>query len=188
VSSPVDVFNGSKKTQLKLKDDVTLASLAEQINAQGIKPEAVIVPIEGGVQLRVASTRDEAGKVIKVSPNLMGGEKLQMTQEGVDPGGMGARAYLSQVFPSASVNLGSGLLTITAQRTKSLIPSLIVVAILLAALIALLAIGPTPGAVLRHNAEHDIQASALFYTDLDEMPSLEQRLEQMLDDQKCESR
>jgi len=134
VSSPVDVFNGSKKTQLKLKDDVTLASLVEKVNAQGIKAEAEIIPTDGGVQLRIASTRDEAGKVIKVSPNLMGGEKLQLTKEGVDPGGLGAHAYVSQAFPSESVNLGAGLFTITAQRTKSLVPSLIVVAILLAAL------------------------------------------------------
>jgi hypothetical protein len=60
--------------------------------------------------------------------------------------------------------------------------------LLLAGLIALVAVGPTPGAVLRHNAEHDIQASALFYMDLDEMPSLEQRLEQMLDDKEREPR
>ena len=39
--------------------------------------------------------------------------------------------------------------------------------------------GPTPGAVLRNNAEQDIQATALFYMDYDEMPNLEQRLEQL---------
>jgi hypothetical protein len=53
--------------------------------------------------------------------------------------------------------------------------------LVLAGLIAFLAMGPTPGAVLRNNAEQDIQATALFYMDLDEMPELERRLEQMLD-------
>jgi len=134
VSSPADVFNGSKKTQLKLKDEVTLAQLAEKINDKNLKATAEISPAEGGVQLRITSTRDEAGKVIKVSPNLMGGEKLQFIKEEVDPGGLGARAYVSQVFPSESVNLGSGFFTITAQRTKSLLPSLIVIAILIAIL------------------------------------------------------
>jgi len=136
VSSPVDVFNGSKKTQLKFKNDVTLGQLAEQINAEKLEAKTEIVPAAGGVRLRISSTRDEAGKVIKVFPNLMGGGKLHFTKEEVDPGGMGAHAYVSQVFPSESVNLGSGLLTITAQRTQSLIPSLIATAILLAILTA----------------------------------------------------
>jgi uncharacterized membrane protein YadS len=72
--------------------------------------------------------------VIKVSPNLMGGEKLTLTKEEVDPGGLGARAYLSQVFPSESVNLGSGLFTITAQRTKSIIVPVILSMVLIAIL------------------------------------------------------
>jgi len=59
---------------------------------------------------------------------------------------------------------------------------------LLAGLIALLAAGPTPGTVLRHNAEQEIQATALFYMDLDEMPELERRLERMLDDKESEPR
>ena len=123
VSSPTDVFYGSKKTQLKLKSDVTLAQLAEEINAKKPKATAVIVPADGGVQLRIASDRDGAKEVIKVSPNLMGGEKITFTKEDVDPGGLGARAYVSQVFPSESVNLGKGLFTVTAQRTKSIVMS-----------------------------------------------------------------
>ena len=121
VSSPTDVFYGSTKTKLTLKDEVTLAELAEKINAKKPKATAEVVPAAGGVQLRIASDRDGAKQVIKVSPNLMGGEKLAFTKEEVDPGGLGARAYVSQVFPSESVNLGSGLFAITAQRTKSLI-------------------------------------------------------------------
>ena len=54
--------------------------------------------------------------------------------------------------------------------------------ILLAGFIALLALGPTPGPVLQNNAEQEIQATALFYMDLEEMPALERRLEQLLDE------
>jgi uncharacterized integral membrane protein (TIGR00698 family) len=126
VSSPTDVFQASKRTQLKLNEEVTLAELAKKINGAKIEAAAVIVPVDGGVRLRIDSTRAEEGKVIKVSPNLMGGEKLALTEEDVDPGGMGARAYVSQVFPSESVNLGAGLFAITAQRTKSVIVPLII--------------------------------------------------------------
>jgi hypothetical protein len=134
VSSPADVFYGSKKTKLTLKDEVTLAQLAEKINAKKPKATAEVVPADGGVQLRIASDRDGAKELIKVSPNLMGGEKLTLTKEEVDPGGLGARAYLSQVFPSESVNLGSGLFTITAQRTKSIIVPVILSMVLIAIL------------------------------------------------------
>jgi hypothetical protein len=51
--------------------------------------------------------------------------------------------------------------------------------ILLGGLIVLLAMGPTPGPVLRNNAEQEIEATALFYMDLDEMQELERRLEEM---------
>jgi hypothetical protein len=52
--------------------------------------------------------------------------------------------------------------------------------LLLAAFIAFLATGPTPGAVLQHNLEQEIQATALFYMDFDEMQNLELRLETLL--------
>ena len=48
--------------------------------------------------------------------------------------------------------------------------------LLLVAFIALLATGPTPGAVLKHNLDQEIQATALFYMDLDRMPEIERRL------------
>jgi hypothetical protein len=51
---------------------------------------------------------------------------------------------------------------------------------LLAGFVTLLALGPTPGTVLRHNTEQDIQATALFYMDYDEMQELERRLERLL--------
>jgi uncharacterized membrane protein YadS len=137
VSSPTDVFYGAKKTKLTLTEDVTPAALAEKINAKKPKAIAEIVPAEGGVQLRITSSREGAGKVIKVSPNLVGGEKLALTKVEADPGGMGARAYVSQVLPSDSVNLGNGLFTITAQRDSLLILPWIVSFILIAILTAI---------------------------------------------------
>ena len=53
--------------------------------------------------------------------------------------------------------------------------------LLLAGFIALMAMGPTPGPVLQNNAEQEIQATALFYMDLEEMPALERRLERLVD-------
>jgi len=126
VSSPTDVFYGAKKTRLTLDEPVTVVQLAEKINAKKPKATAEVIPVAGGVQLRISSDRTGAREVIKVSPNLMGGEKLQFTKEEVDSGGLGARAYISQVFESEAVDLGSGLFTITAQRTKSIVLPLIV--------------------------------------------------------------
>jgi hypothetical protein len=52
--------------------------------------------------------------------------------------------------------------------------------LLLAGFAVLLALGPKPGPVLQRNLEQDVQATALFYMDLEEMQHLEQRLETML--------
>ena len=52
---------------------------------------------------------------------------------------------------------------------------------LLGGFIALLALGPAPGPVLRNNAEQEIQATALFYMDYDEMQNLERRLDRLLE-------
>ena len=60
--------------------------------------------------------------------------------------------------------------------------------VLLGGLITALAVGPTPGPVLRNNAEQDIEASALFYMDLDDMQDLELHLEQLREDKAGESR
>jgi hypothetical protein len=59
--------------------------------------------------------------------------------------------------------------------------------LLLGGLVAGLAAGPTPGPVLRHNAELEIQATALFYMDFDEMPALERRLEALKEAKIAES-
>ena len=60
--------------------------------------------------------------------------------------------------------------------------------VLLGGLITVLAVGPTPGPVLRNNAEQDIDASALFYMDLDDMQELELRLEQLRQDKAAGDR
>jgi hypothetical protein len=56
-------------------------------------------------------------------------------------------------------------------------------AAVLAAAFAVLARGPLlPGAtglVLEHNREHDLETTALFYTDLESMPEIEARMERM---------
>jgi hypothetical protein len=48
--------------------------------------------------------------------------------------------------------------------------------VLLLSFILLLATAPPPAQVLRHNIEHDIQATSLFYMDLERMPEIEQTL------------
>ena len=51
--------------------------------------------------------------------------------------------------------------------------------VLLGAFITLLATASPPVEVLRHNAEQDIQATALFYMDLDRMQEIEVHLESL---------
>ena len=60
--------------------------------------------------------------------------------------------------------------------------------LILGGLITLLAAGPAPGPVLRNNAEQDIQATALFYMDLDDMQELERRLAVLQEEKEAEER
>ena len=52
--------------------------------------------------------------------------------------------------------------------------------VLLAAAFAFLASGPRPpgmaGEIIERNLRHDVQATALFYMDLERMPEIEERL------------
>ena len=51
--------------------------------------------------------------------------------------------------------------------------------LLLSGFILLLATAPLPGSVLRHNHEQDIEATALFYMDLDRMQEIERTLDSL---------
>jgi uncharacterized membrane protein YadS len=137
VESPVDAFYKEKKTKLDFKDGVTVAGLAEAINSKRPKANAEIVSGDGGVQLRISSTREGRLESISVTPLLVGGTKLELTKEDPDPRGLGARAYVSQVFPDATTNLGEGNVTIKAERADFIVPEMIIALLLVGILTAI---------------------------------------------------
>lgn len=61
--------------------------------------------------------------------------------------------------------------------------------VVLSALVAFFAPGYTPpgafGKVLRHNQAHDIDASPLFYTEVENMPELEQGVKALREEARC---
>jgi len=127
VSNPADVFQRAKKTKVGIEEGSTLQQLANAINAKGAKATAEVVRAQGGVQLRVASSRSGGGETISLTPLLAGGEvELAFTAEELDSGGLGARAYVTQVLPSADVVVGQGKVTVTAQRTASMVLPLVI--------------------------------------------------------------
>ena len=127
MSSPVDVFYHAKKTKIDLDEATTLAELVDRINAKGPKATAKMVPVDGGVRLRVASSRTGDGETISLRTLLAGGKReLEFTKEKPDPAGMGARAYVSQIFPSANVDIGKGKVTVTAERSRLIVLPLLV--------------------------------------------------------------
>jgi uncharacterized integral membrane protein (TIGR00698 family) len=136
VSNPADVFYASKKTTIDFEEATTLQGLADTINAFGIDATAGIVPADGGVRLRVASTRDGEGETISFSHLLTGGEPLVLTAESRDPGGLGARDYLTGTVTSGSAPVGRGRVTLTAWRTHSIVVPLVVTALLVMLLTA----------------------------------------------------
>ena len=127
ISSPVDVFYQARKTEIGLEEATTLAELVDRINVK--KPEAIarIVPVDGGVRLRVASSRTGDGETISLRTLLAGGKRaLEFTRERPDSAGMGAQAYVSQIFPSARVVIGKGKVTVTAERSRLIVLPLLV--------------------------------------------------------------
>jgi uncharacterized integral membrane protein (TIGR00698 family) len=127
VSHPADALYQSKKTSIDLPEGTTLAEAAKRINTADAGASAEIIPDEGGVRLQITSTRDEVGKTISLSALLAGGStQLKFSKIDPDPAGIGAKAYTSQTLDSADVNIGSGKLTVTAQRTSSIVLPLIV--------------------------------------------------------------
>jgi uncharacterized integral membrane protein (TIGR00698 family) len=126
VSTPSDVFYRAAKTRIDFDEDVTLTGLADAVRAKQTRATVEIVRADGGVRLRLASARPGARETISVTALLAGGETLILSEETPDPGGLGARAYLSQPVPSAQTNLGRGHVTITAQRVGSIVLPLLV--------------------------------------------------------------
>lgn len=71
------------------------------------------------MQLRVASKRSGKSETISLRTLFCDGDvELIFTGEMPDPFGKGAHAYISQILPSAKVNIGIGKATVTAERTK----------------------------------------------------------------------
>jgi uncharacterized integral membrane protein (TIGR00698 family) len=126
-TKPADALYRSKKTSIDLADGTTLAEAADRINAVDGGADAEIISDPGGYRLQVASSRAGAGKTISFSALLTGGStELEFTEIDPDLGGMGARAYRSQTLNSPDINLGSGRLTVTAERTSSIVAPLLV--------------------------------------------------------------
>jgi uncharacterized integral membrane protein (TIGR00698 family) len=126
-SNPADALYQSRKTSIDLPESTTLAGAADKINAAGAGANAEIIPDDGGFRLRVASSRAGDGETISLSALLTGGStELQFTEIDPDPAGTGARAYSSQTLNSPDVNVGSGKLTVIAERTRSIVLPLFV--------------------------------------------------------------
>ena len=127
VSNPADALYQSRKTSIDIPEGTTLAGAAERINTAGAGASAEIVSEGGGVRLQIASTREGVGKTISLSALLAGGStQLKFSEIDPDPAGIGAKSYSSQTLDSPDVNIGSGKLTVTAQRTSSIVLPLIV--------------------------------------------------------------
>jgi uncharacterized integral membrane protein (TIGR00698 family) len=127
VSNPADALYQSRKTSIDIPEGTTLAGAAERINTAGAGASAEIISEGGGVRLQIASTREGVGKSISLSALLAGGStQLKFSEIDPDPAGTGAKAYSSQTLDSPDVNIGSGKLTVTAQRTSSIVLPLIV--------------------------------------------------------------
>jgi uncharacterized integral membrane protein (TIGR00698 family) len=125
-ANPMDAFYAAKKTQIDVEEGSTLSTLADMINSAGAGAEAEILAEVGGVRLQVASSRAGEEHTISLSEQLTGGPAdLRFDQIDPDGDGLGARAYISQALP-ADADIGSGKLTVTAQRSRSIIVPLIV--------------------------------------------------------------
>jgi len=126
-TNPTDVFYHAKKTPIDLDEGTTVAKLADRITAAKAGAIAEIVPGEGGVRLRVATSRNGDGETITLKTQLAGGTTaLEFAKERPDSAGMGAEAYVSQLLPSANVDIGKGKVTVTAERSASIILPLLV--------------------------------------------------------------
>jgi uncharacterized integral membrane protein (TIGR00698 family) len=129
-TNPADAFYRAKTTSIDVNEGTTLAVLAERINAAEAGAIAEITPGEGGVHLRVATSRTGDGKTITLATSLSGGAReLKFSEEEPDSAGLGAEAYESQLFSSADVVIGNGKVTVTAERSASIVLPLLVTVI-----------------------------------------------------------
>jgi uncharacterized membrane protein YadS len=129
-ANPADVFYNAKTTQIDVPEGTTLAMLAERINAATAGAVAEIVPNKGGVQLQVATSRAGNGETITLETLLADGTReLRFAEDEPDSAGMGAQAYESQLFPSTDVVIGKGKVTVTAERSASIVVPLLVTVI-----------------------------------------------------------
>ena len=148
ISNPADVFLRASTTRIEIDDATTLTGLADRINESRARASAEIVPLGGGVQLRVNSSRPGDRETISLTAVVAGGEsKLDFSQDQPDPGGLGARAYVSQVFADENVVVGGGRVSVTAQRVAPIAGSLIVslVSVMLLTTIGVRAMGQNAG-------------------------------------------
>ena len=150
VSSPLDTFSYAKKVEIDVNkgdkkgvETLTLQGLADSINKKGGKAnaEAVIEQAEGGegVVLRVFSTREGAKETISFKALLDDGDaKLKMSSVDKDPGGLGARAYVSEPLDSADVVVARGpaKIQVTGQRMKSIVLPMVISLLLVCVLTA----------------------------------------------------
>jgi len=129
-NNPADAFYRAKTTTIDVQEGTTLAVLADRINAADAGANAEVSSDEGGVQLQVATSRTGDGETITFETHLDGGTReLRFTVEGPDSAGMGAKAYESQLLPSADVIVGTGKVNVTAERSTSIVLPLLFTAI-----------------------------------------------------------
>jgi len=144
ISNPTDVFSRAKTTRIDFAGGTTLAEVAERIDATTPHATATLIPVEGGVRLQVASSRSGDRETISLrTVRTDTPDALVFSQDGPDPAGLGARAYLSQVYPSGDVVLADGILSVTAERAGAITLPLLVtmVSILLLTAIGIRAMG-----------------------------------------------
>lgn len=136
-SNPLDVFYRSSARDAELADDATLEQVAAAINDATSAATASVEPTDGGVRLRIATTRDGAGETISVGTLLAQRDNaFEFSAEQPDPAGLGARAYVSRAYPSADFVIGGGRVTVTAQRTAGIVLPLVVTVVLILLLTA----------------------------------------------------
>ncbi len=127
ISKPSDAMYRSSTTRIEITEATTLIGLADRINESLALASAEIVPNGDGVELRVSSSRPGDRETISLNALLAGGDqKLVFSQVQPDPGGLGAREFVSQVVPAGDIVVGGGRFSVTAQRVAPIAGSLVV--------------------------------------------------------------